>query len=76
MDFINTLKDMSETTFIMVNSMKIGITGLPGSGKTAALRRVIQMLSGDGNLTVGGIIDEKVTDESGRKKIGMKVTDL
>ncbi len=60
----------------MVNNIKIGITGLPGSGKTATLRRVIQMLTNDGDVNVGGIIDEKVTDESGRKKVGMKVTDL
>ena len=60
----------------MVNNVKIGITGLPGSGKTATLRRVLQMLTSENDVTVGGIIDEKVTDESGRKKCGMKVTDL
>lgn len=29
----------------MVNNIKIGITGLPNSGKTATLKRVIQMLT-------------------------------
>jgi len=60
----------------MVNNIKIGITGLPGAGKTYTLRRVIDMLTSDGKLSVGGMIDEKVTDETGRKKLGMKVTDL
>ncbi|MBE6526250.1 MAG: NTPase [Thermoplasmata archaeon] len=60
----------------MVNNVKIGITGLPGAGKTFTLRRVIEMLTNDGKLTIGGIIDEKVTDETGRKKVGLKVTNL
>ena len=60
----------------MVNNVKIGITGLPGAGKTYTLRKVIEMLTSDGKLTVGGMIDEKVADDSGRKKVGMKVTDL
>ena len=58
----------------MVNNVKIGITGLPGAGKTYTLRRVIDMLKADGKLTIGGIIDEKVTDKLGRKTVGMKVT--
>jgi nucleoside-triphosphatase len=44
----------------MVNDIKIGLTGLPGSGKTYTLKRVIEMLGK--NVTVGGMIDEKITD--------------
>ncbi|MBO5600932.1 MAG: nucleotide kinase, partial [Candidatus Methanomethylophilus sp.] len=47
----------------MVNNIKIGITGLPGSGKTYTLKRVIEMLTNeDEDLTIGGMIDEKITD--------------
>ncbi len=60
----------------MVNNVKIGITGLPGAGKTYTLRKVIEMLTSDGKITIGGIIDEKVADETGRKKVGIKVTNL
>ena len=55
-----------------MNEIKIGITGLPGSGKTFTLKRVIEML-GDG-VTVGGMIDEKISD--GRHEIGINVCDL
>ena len=59
----------------MVNNIKIGITGLPGSGKTYTLKRVIEMLTNeDEELTVGGMIDEKITD--GRRDIGIKVRNL
>ena len=56
----------------MVNEIKIGITGLPGSGKTYTLKRVIEMLGKD--ITVGGMIDEKITD--GRHEIGINVCNL
>ena len=46
----------------MVNNIKIGITGLPGSGKSFTLKRVIDMLTNEEELTVGGMIDEKITD--------------
>ena len=58
----------------MVNNIKIGITGLPGSGKTFTLKRVIDMLTNEEELTVGGMIDEKLTD--GRHDIGVKVRNL
>ncbi len=57
----------------MVNNIKIGITGLPGSGKTYTLKRVIEMLSKD-NLRIGGMMDEKETD--GRHETGLTVCDL
>ncbi len=57
----------------MISDVKIGITGLPGSGKTYALLRVIEMLSEE-ELSIGGMIDEPVGD--GRHKTGFTVRDL
>ena len=56
----------------MITSTKIGITGLPGAGKTQELIKVIEMLE-DEELTVGGMITEPVLD--GRKRKGFKVMD-
>ncbi len=58
---------------IMIADIKIGITGLPGSGKTYALLRVIEMLK-DEEVMIGGMIDEPVSD--GRHKTGFTVRDL
>lgn len=58
----------------MINDIKIGITGLPGAGKTNALLRVIEMLSDDEELVIGGMIDEPVVD--GRHRVGVTVRDL
>lgn len=58
---------------LMIADIKIGITGLPGSGKTYALLRVIEMLQ-DGELKIGGMIDEPVID--GRHKTGFTVRNL
>ncbi len=41
--------------------VKIAITGLPGSGKTQTLLRIIQLLEKDG-LTVGGMITEPIVE--------------
>ena len=57
----------------MIADIKIGITGLPGSGKTYALLRVIEMLKEE-ELSIGGMIDEPVGD--GRHKTGFTVRDL
>lgn len=57
----------------MITDIKIGITGLPGSGKTYALLRVIEMLQ-DEEFSIGGMIDEPVGD--GRHKTGFTVRDL
>lgn len=57
----------------MIDDIKIGITGLPGSGKTYALQRVIEMLRED-NLTIGGMINDPITD--GRRKIGFSVKNI
>jgi len=57
----------------MITDIKIGITGLPGSGKTYALLRVIEMLKEE-DITLGGMIDEPMGD--GRHKTGFTVRDL
>ncbi len=57
---------------MMVTNNKIGITGLPGAGKTHALMRVIEMLEEE-DLTIGGMITEPIVD--GRKRIGFTVKD-
>ena len=57
----------------MIGDIKIGITGLPGSGKTYALLRVIEMLK-DENLIIGGMIDEPLTD--GKRRTGFSVRNI
>jgi nucleoside-triphosphatase len=57
----------------MINDIKIGITGLPGSGKTYTLLRVIDMLKEE-ELTIGGMIDEPISD--GRHKTGFTVKNI
>jgi len=53
-------------------SLKIGITGLPGAGKTKALLKVIEMLEADGK-TVGGMITEPI--EKKKTRVGFYITD-
>ncbi|HDD60393.1 MAG: nucleotide kinase [Thermoplasmata archaeon] len=48
----------------MAKKLKIGITGLPGSGKTHALKKIIEMLRKEG-ITVGGMLTEPIV-EGGR----------
>jgi len=57
----------------MITDIKIGITGLPGAGKTKTLMRVIEML-GVEELKIGGMITEPIVD--GRRKIGFAVKDI
>ena len=57
----------------MIGDIKIGITGLPNSGKTYALLRVIDMLKEE-NLSIGGMMDEPLSD--GRRKVGFTVKNL
>src|SRR5688572_2677309 len=47
-------------------ALKIGITGLPGAGKTYCLLKVIEMLEGDG-LKVGGMITEPIVKRNRRE---------
>ncbi|HHD15318.1 MAG: nucleotide kinase [Thermoplasmata archaeon] len=57
----------------MSKKIKIGITGLPGAGKTHALRKVVEMLEGDG-FKVGGMITDAIIEKG--KKVGFMVQDL
>lgn len=57
----------------MTKKIKIGITGLPGAGKTHALRRVVEMLEGEG-IKVGGMITDAIVEKG--KKVGFMVQDL
>lgn len=61
------------TMMSMITDIKIGITGLPGSGKTYALLRIIAMLQED-EISIGGMVDEPVSD--GRHKTGFTVRNL
>ena len=45
----------------MVANIKIGITGLPGAGKTFALTTVLKMLKEE-DIVIGGMINEPVDD--------------
>ncbi len=49
----------------MAETVKIGLTGLPGSGKTSTLLKLVEMLEEEGK-TVGGMITEPIT-EHGRR---------
>src|SRR2546422_11677288 len=50
----------------MGQSLKRGITGLPGAGKPYALLKVIEMLEADG-LKVGGMITEPIVKKNRRE---------
>ncbi|OGS49618.1 MAG: nucleotide kinase [Euryarchaeota archaeon RBG_16_68_12] len=50
----------------MGRALKIGITGLPGAGKTYALMKVIEMLEAD-RLKVGGMITEPIVKKNRRE---------
>src|SRR5437879_12691672 len=50
----------------MGEALKIGITGLPGAGKTYCLLKVIEMLEGEG-LKVGGMITEPTVKRNRRE---------
>lgn len=57
----------------MISDIKIGITGLPGAGKTTALLRVIEMLKAD-ELSIGGMINEPIME--GRYRVGFTTRNL
>ncbi len=54
----------------MVKGVKIGITGLPGAGKTFALQKIIEMLE-DNSVVVGGMLTEPIEEDG--DKVGFKV---
>ena len=51
--------------------VKIGITGLPGSGKTQTLLRIIQLLEEEG-VTVGGMVTEPIVER--HRRTGFQIT--
>ncbi|HYK93211.1 MAG TPA: NTPase [Thermoplasmata archaeon] len=52
--------------------VKIGITGLPGSGKTQTLLRIIQLLEQEG-VSVGGMVTEPIVEKN--RRTGFQITD-
>jgi len=54
----------------MAEVVKIGLTGLPGSGKTNTLLKLIEMLESEGK-TVGGMITEPIVE--GGKRTGLRI---
>ncbi|HKS59221.1 MAG TPA: NTPase [Thermoplasmata archaeon] len=52
-------------------TVKIGITGLPGSGKTQTLLRIIQLLEQEG-LRVGGMVTEPIVEH--QRRSGFQIT--
>lgn len=56
----------------MSKSIKIGITGLPGSGKTHALKKVVEMLEEE-NRSVGGMITEPIIEKE--RRVGFYIMD-
>ncbi|MCI4336042.1 MAG: NTPase [Thermoplasmata archaeon] len=52
--------------------VKIGITGLPGSGKTQTLLRIIQLLEQEG-VKVGGMVTEPIVEK--QRRTGFQITD-
>lgn len=55
-----------------MNNIKIGITGLPGAGKTHALIKVIEMLEAE-EIIVGGMITEPIIEDN--RRVGFSVMD-
>ncbi|HZY70285.1 MAG TPA: NTPase [Thermoplasmata archaeon] len=54
-----------------VAPVKIGITGLPGSGKTQTLLRIIQLLEQEG-MKVGGMVTEPILEK--HRRAGFQIT--
>ena len=52
--------------------VKIGITGLPGSGKTETLLRIINLLEEEG-IKVGGMITEPIVEK--QRRSGFQIVD-
>lgn len=55
----------------MAGPIKIGITGMPGSGKTQTLLRIIQLLEQEG-VTVGGMVTEPIVEK--HRRAGFQIT--
>ncbi|HXY12051.1 MAG TPA: NTPase [Thermoplasmata archaeon] len=52
--------------------VKIGITGLPGSGKTQTLLRIIELLEEEG-VKVGGMVTEPIVEK--QRRTGFQIVD-
>jgi nucleoside-triphosphatase len=57
----------------MLTNIKIGITGMPGAGKTQVLLRVISMLEEEEEIKVGGMITEPIIEN--RRRMGFYIVD-
>lgn len=57
----------------MAGGIKIGITGLPGSGRTELLLTIVDMLQAE-KVKVGGVITEPIIEEG--KVTGFKMVDF
>lgn len=57
----------------MTKKIKIGITGLPGAGKTHTLRRVIEMLQAE-EIIVGGMVTDAIIEKGA--KVGFSVENI
>ena len=68
-----TISRYNRSGMRMISDIKIGITGLPGAGKTTALLRVIDMLKGE-DLSIGGMINEPIVE--GRYRVGFTTRNL
>jgi len=66
------LDGLSYPSVDRMNNIKIGITGLPGAGKTHALIKVIEMLEAE-EIIVGGMITEPIIEDN--RRIGFSVMD-
>jgi nucleoside-triphosphatase len=56
---------------LVSSPIKIGITGMPGSGKTQTLLRIIQLLEQEG-VKVGGMVTEPIIEKERRS--GFQIT--
>jgi len=66
------LDGLSYPSVDRMNNIKIGITGLPGAGKTHALIKVIEMLEAE-EIIVGGMITEPIIEDN--RRVGFSVMD-
>jgi len=57
----------------MLTDIKIGITGMPGAGKTQVLLRVISMLEAEEDIIIGGMITEPIIEN--RRRTGFYILD-
>ena len=64
---------IERTCHFMRKAVKIGLTGLPNSGKTALIKTLITTIEGQGK-SIGGMITENIVENL--RKVGMEVVDV